>query len=342
MIVKRPPSDWIILAALVGTFGGAFAGTKIAIETVPPYAAVGLRLPLAALIIYALMRVQGERLPPLLEKGPSGRRAISKAWLYMAGLGVIGLSLPFVLVTLGVQRVDTGLAGILTAIMPLATLVMAHFFSPGERMTAEGAAGFVLGFVGLCILMGPSALGLIGGDTLGHQALIVMGAFCYAASAILIRRAPRLPFVTFCAGSLICATVIMTPISLIVNPLGTFSPSLASTLAIIALAAGPSGLASVLMFRLIQDAGAAFASTTNYIVPVVAVGVGVAFLGERAPASALLALCVILGGVALSQVRVKAVIAALSKNVSSKTPSEAKAEALAEEASTGSEAAPKV
>jgi len=303
MFIQRPASDWATLAALVAIFGGAFAGTKVALETIPPFAAVGLRLPLGAALIYALMRWQGHRLPPLFEQA-GGRRRLSLAWRYLAGLGVIGLSTPFILMTIGLQKVDSALAGILTAIVPLATLVMAHYFSPGERIRPEGAAGFALGFAGLCLLMGPSALKGLGGEGVGHQGFVLAGALCYAASAVMVRRAPPMPFVTFTAGSLICASIIITPISLVIDPLGSFEPSRASAIALVALAIGPTALAAVLMFRLIQRAGAAFAAMTNYFVPLVALGIGASVMGEDVEGSAVAALVVILAGVAVSQVRI--------------------------------------
>ena len=63
-------------------------------------------------------------------------------------MGLVGNALPFSLISFGQTQVGSGVTGILMAVMPLATLVLAHFFVPGERMVARTAAGFGIGFAG--------------------------------------------------------------------------------------------------------------------------------------------------------------------------------------------------
>ncbi len=108
-------------------------------------------------------------------------------------IALVGDRAPFWLISYGQQRIDSGLAGILMDIMPLATMMLAHVLIRGERLNATKAWGFLLGFGGLVVLMGPQALrGLRGEATdLSHQLAVLGGALCYAVNTIIARH--RLP-----------------------------------------------------------------------------------------------------------------------------------------------------
>ncbi|MBI2223389.1 MAG: DMT family transporter [Betaproteobacteria bacterium] len=151
--------DWALLAALVAMWGSAFLFIKLGVATVPPATLAASRLALGAATLYAVMRWRGLALPP------AGSR-----WLSFGALAIVGNCIPFYLISWGQQVIDSALAGILMAIMPLATLLLAHFFVAGERMTANRALGFSLGFVGIVVLMGPAALAGLGGSLLAVTA----------------------------------------------------------------------------------------------------------------------------------------------------------------------------
>src|SRR5690606_8367160 len=90
------------------------------------------------------------------------------------------------------KTVDSGLAAILVGFMPLATLLAAHRFVPGERITPGRLAGFLLGFAGLASLIGPEALRQwrgTGTQLLGQLACLA-GALCYAGNSIVTKRMP--------------------------------------------------------------------------------------------------------------------------------------------------------
>ena len=105
---------------------------------------------------------------------------------------VFGNALPYSLISWGQTFIDSGLAGILMAIMPLITLVLSHFVIPGERLTRYRVFGFLVGFCGIVVLMGPDELTAI---KLGDSQLVAMlavlgGAVCYAIAAVLARLRP--------------------------------------------------------------------------------------------------------------------------------------------------------
>ena len=283
---------WALLAALVAMWGSAFLFIKLGVATVPPATLAASRLALGAATLYAVMRWRGLALPP------AGSR-----WLSFGALAIVGNCIPFYLIGWGQQVIDSALAGILMAIMPLATLLLAHFFVAGERMTANRAFGFSLGFVGIVVLMGPAALAGLGGSLLAvtAQAAVLAGALCYAANSVMARRLIETDILVASTAVLIVATIAIVPVALILDRPWTLAPSTASVVAIVWLGVGPTALATLLYFTLIASAGPTFMSLVNYLSPMVALLAGVTLLGEHPGASAIAGLGLILLGIALSR-----------------------------------------
>ena len=125
--MKPSPRDWTLLLALAAIWGLSFPVLSIAVETVPPSTTVAVRMVVGALTIFLIMKARGQGFP----------RKFSLIAI-PALVGIIGNAVPFTLISWGQAAVGASLAGILMAIMPLGTLVLAHFFSQGERMTAKG------------------------------------------------------------------------------------------------------------------------------------------------------------------------------------------------------------
>ena len=289
---RRSLTDWLLLLALVAMWGSSFMFNKLGVATVPPATLVAGRLTLGALTLLALVYASGRQLPP------PGR-----VWLAYAVLGIIGNCVPFYLIVWGQQVVDSALAGILMAIMPLATLLLAHFFVHGERMTLNRLAGFALGFVGIVFLMEPAAVAGIGGapTLVLAQLAVLCGALCYSANSVLARLLIKSDFLVSAAGTLVISSMLMLPLALGVDRPWTAHASFASTAAIVWLGIGPTAIATVLYFRLISSAGPTFMSLVNYLSPAVAVFLGVTLLGEKPGVTAYAGLALILVGIALSQ-----------------------------------------
>ena len=281
--------DWAALLLLTVLWGSAFAFIKHGVQTLPPGALIFVRLSLAALALTIWAHARGRRLPPL-----SDRR-----WLWMAGLGFFGNALPFFLVSWSQQFIDSALAGILVSTMPLATIGLAHIFVPGERMTLRAVLGLVVGFAGVILLLGPSALaGLGGADTLAQLA-IIGAAICYAINAIQARLLPETPPSVSAAGMLIMATIFALPLGIwdlmqVENVAGSAWASAAW------LALGPTAFASVILMQVARTAGPNFLAIANYLTPIAALLTGL-LIGETIGWTGALALAVILSGVWLAR-----------------------------------------
>ena len=289
---QRTLRDWALLLSLVAMWGSSFMFNKIAIGSVPPATVVAARLALGAITLLAIVYARGARLPP------PGR-----IWAAYALLALVGNALPFYLIAWGQQFVDSALAGILIAAMPLATLVLAHFVVQGERMTLNRSAGFALGFAGIVLLMEPAAVAGLGGATIEilAQLAVLCGALCYSANSVLARLTVKTDFLSAATGTLLVAALLMLPIALVYETPWRLEPSAASVASIVWLGVGPTAVATICYFALISAAGPTFMSLVNYLSPAVAVFLGVTLLGEKPGVIAYTGLGMILLGIGLSQ-----------------------------------------
>lgn len=285
-------SDWLHLLALTAMWGSAFMFTKLAVAGMAPALVVSARLVLAAIVLLLVVAATRRRLP--------GRDPI---WLYLAVIAVLGNVLPFNLITWGQQRIDSGLAGILMAIMPLFTLGLAHFFIAGERLSVARVVGFALGFCGIVVLMLPELGERPGtqGYHLPSMLAVLAGAICYGISAIVARlKAPRDAIVSATGVTVVAALLALPftpmPAGAAVHELDGIRLGAVGFLGLFSTAA-----AAVVYFRLIRSAGPAFVSLLNYLIPLWAVAVGIALLGERPRITDLYALGIILAGIGVSQ-----------------------------------------
>lgn len=292
---RRSALDWALLAALVAMWGSSFMFIKLGITTVPTSTLVAARLMLGALILLVMVYLRGARLPPF-----------GRVWGNYLILALLGNCIPFTAITWGQHGTDSALAGILMAVMPLATMVLAHFFVKGEHMTRPRVIGFLLGFAGIVVLMGPAVFDRISGQSLAtlSQLAILLGALCYAGNSVLTRILARGDdALVASAAMLLLASLIALPVALVVDQPWRIAPGNASFWAILWLGVGPTAIATVVYFKLIASAGPTFMSLVNYMSPAVAVFLGVALLGETPGIHAYIALALILLGIAVSQWR---------------------------------------
>jgi drug/metabolite transporter (DMT)-like permease len=286
--------DWLLLFALVAMWGSAFMFMKIAVATVPPATRAAGRLVIGASVLLIVVHARGLRLP-----------SPGSALRQYALLAVIGNAVPFYLIAWGQQDIDSALAGILIAVMPLATLVLAHYFVRGEHITRNRVIGFILGFSGIVLLMGPAALTGQTGSALRvvSQLAVLAGALCYAANTVVARLTVKSDVLIASTGVLLLASAMMVPLALVLDRPWSLMPSVASIASVVWLGIGATGVATLCYFALIGSAGPTFTSLVNYMSPCVALLLGVIILNEEPGPNAYAGLALILSGIALSQFR---------------------------------------
>lgn len=282
--------DWIALLGLTMMWGSAFMLNELALESFPPAFIVAGRIVIAASLLFVVMRAYRIQLP----------RSI-RGWRPMIAMAVFGNVLPFNLITWGQQHVTSSLAGVLMAVMPLFVLTLAHFLIPGVRMTPIKTVGFLFGFAGVALIIGPAApSGAPGGMAMWGAIAILAAALSYAVSTIIARRAGAIEPLKLSAGMMIVGSVLVIPGAALELPIDT-APTIVSTGALLVLGLVATGYASVLYFRIVQGPGPTFVSFVNYLVPAWAVIFGSLFLNEQLTSAVLGGLVLILAGIALSE-----------------------------------------
>ena len=286
--------DYALLVCLSAIWGGSFLFIKIGVETVPAATMTLGRLAIAAVLLVAVARMAGQNLPRGL-----------RLWGLIALASLFGAALPFTLIAWGEEHIDSGLAAILMAVMPLTTLLLAHVFTKDEKMTPRKTLGVAMGILGLVVLIGPANLAVLGEDAI-RQLAVAGGAFCYGVNAVVTRSLTGQPRRAMAAGLMIASTLMLLPISLMLDRPWTLSPSTESLVSILVLAVLQTAIATLMMLALVRRQGASFFSQINFMVPLFGVLFGALVLLERPPPNAYAALAIILLGVAIARGRNRA------------------------------------
>jgi drug/metabolite transporter (DMT)-like permease len=279
----------LVLLALI--WGSSFLWIKLALRGLSPVQLAFARLALGSLVLVGWARVRGLALP----KG----RVI---WGHLTVAAVFANAVPFMLFAFGERTVDSSLAGVLNATTPLWTLAIALGVGHEKRLSAARLAGLGLGFAGTLLLLDPAGGGAI---DLGGALACTAAAFSYGISFVYMDRflAGRgIPPVALAGSQLVAGTGLM----LLVLPFAGLQPVTVRPdmlAGIVILGAIGTGIAYVLNYQLITSDGATVASTVTYLIPVAAVVLGVAVLGEPLRLTTVLGMLVIMAGIALTRRR---------------------------------------
>jgi drug/metabolite transporter (DMT)-like permease len=286
---------WLVDLLLLGMLWGAsFLFMRIGAAEFGALPAAAVRVGVAMLFLVPLLLVRGQW------------ASFRQYWKPALGIGVLNSGLPFAFFCFALLSINSGLAAVLNATVPMfGALVAWGFF--GERPDRSRSLGLVIGFAGVAMLAGRSAGFHSGADETAARwamAACLAACVCYAFAASLTRKhLAGVPALATATGSQIGATLALALPALWLWP--TQMPSLKAWFALIALGVACTGLAYILFFRLIENAGPARALTVTFLVPVFALFYGAIFLGEEITQWMLVCAVVIVCGVALSTGLVK-------------------------------------
>ncbi|HEX6763001.1 MAG TPA: DMT family transporter [Gaiellaceae bacterium] len=281
--VNRRFLPMLLLLSLI--WGSSFMFIKVADRELDPATLILGRIALAAL---ALALYVGLSLGARSTLGE-----LRAHWRPLVVVGLLNTAIPFWLLSWGETRIDSGLASIIQASVPIFTVLLAFAFFHDQRVTGSRLVGVVVGFVGVALLVGEQP----GGKILGALAVVAMAA-CYAAGGLLIRArlaAVRPPVVAL--GTSAVAAVAVLPAGVARAP--GHVPGWGTIASVVVLGILGTAVAYILFFTIIAGAGAAYGSFVTYLVPPVALAYGAIFLGEGVGGAAIGGLVLILGGVAL-------------------------------------------
>ncbi len=276
------------LAMLIGLaliWGASFLFIKVAVRELTPATLIVGRLGLAAITLGLLV-------PFVVGSGETVRQ-LRANWVWLVVVALVNTAIPFWLLSWGETRIDSGLASIIQASVPIFNALIAFVAFREVRVTGMRLVGVGVGFLGVALLVGAQPEGKV----LGALAVVGM-AFCYGLGGLLTGRylGPAQPVVVSFASTAI-ATLVWLPVGIAQAP--AEMPGWKTIGSVLVLGIPGTALAYLLFFGLVGGAGAAYASLVTYLIPPIALAYGAIFLGERFGASAFGGLALIFAGVAL-------------------------------------------
>jgi drug/metabolite transporter (DMT)-like permease len=276
---------FILLAAI---WGASFMFIKVADRELQPTTMMASRILLAALILFSVL---------------ASRMGVGAAVGELRGLGIrpfllgiVNAALPFTLIAWGEKHIDSGVAAIGNASMPIFVVLIAIRFLHSERATGARLVGILVGLVGVAVLVGVHPTG--GWWAVAGTLAVILATVCYASGSLwaqyLVKgRSPLvLSTATFIGGA-----IVLMPFGIAERP-DSF-PSWKVIGCVVALAVLGTAIGQLMYYRLLMTDGSSRASLVTYLMPVAALFYGSLLLGESVTVEELVGLVLILGGVAL-------------------------------------------
>jgi drug/metabolite transporter (DMT)-like permease len=291
MAIRHPRLvDFALLCFLAFLWGSSFLAIKIAVEDgLPPMSLATYRIGIGAMVLCGLAWAKGQAWP----RGAA-------LWRRLTFLGIVGNSLPFFLIGWGEQYTPSNLAAILMAVIPIFVVLLAHLVTPDEKLTFGKSVGIILALIGVIVLVGVDALKGIGQSVIGQLA-ILGGTVSYSLYGVNTRKLPQMGPEMTVGTILLMALVTLLPVWLVHDRPWQVHHTGPAILVILWLGLVSTAFGNLLFFLLLRRVGAGFAAFNNYLVPVMGIGWGFFWLGEKPGWNALLALLMILAGLAATR-----------------------------------------
>jgi len=279
-------SDWGLFMSLALIWGSSFLFMAIGLDAFHPGLITLLRVAFGASFLAMIPRARAVA----IERGD---------WPKIVALAVVWVAVPFTLFPIAQQWIDSAVAGMLNGATPIFTAVLATFLLrslPGPMQIA----GLLIGFAGILAIALPSAGG--SGTAAIGVILVVIATLGYAVSLNMV------PPLQQRYGSLAIMARVEWVALVMVAPFGLYGISQSSfawpsLLAVAAVGVLGTGLAFVLMGNLAGRVGATRASFLTYLIPVVALILGVVFRDEVISVIAILGVLLVIAGAILASRR---------------------------------------
>jgi drug/metabolite transporter (DMT)-like permease len=276
-----------LLLSLSALWGASYLFIKVGVRDLAPTVLVELRLLLAAAVLVGFLWLR--------EGGPGALAALHAAARPGIVLGLVNASIPFVLIAWGERHVDSAVAAVANATVPIFNALLALRFNRDDAVSGARLLGVFAGLVGVAVLAG---LDPRGWWAVAGTLAVVLASILYAAGGIYgQKRLSRTAGPALAAASIVAAAVFTLPFSLAQLP--QHAPGWKSLGSAAALGILGTGAAQLVLFRMLRLHGAARTSLVTYLLPPTALFYGAVFLGEPVTAAEAAGLALILLGVAL-------------------------------------------
>jgi len=278
----------VLIGTLAAIWGASYLFIKVGDRDFEPTVLISARMLIAGLLLIGFLAWQD-----------GVRRALGQiagAWREGLTFGLINGAIPFTLIAWGEKHIDSGVAAIANASVPIFVTLLAIRFNPGERSSGLRLVGIVVGLVGVGVLTGANPDG--GGWAVLGTLAVVLASLSYAAGGLYGQRVvSRVPGPVIATSSMLYGGLVLLPFALVQLP--DHAPGWKPVGSLLGLAVAGTAIAQLILFRCLRLFGAARLSLVTYLLPVTALIYGALILDEPLHASMLGGLLLILGGVAL-------------------------------------------
>ena len=278
-------TDIFLLLLLGAIWGSSFFNIKIATYSYEPYTLALIRVILATVPMLAVSSFYKIKI-----------QAFSENWKIYALVGLCNLTIPFSLIAIGTNKIDSYLAAMLMSTTPITGSILAHFFIKDEKITFLKSLGIILGFSGILLLFFDKLI--INENNYLFVLLIILGSTFYSISGIIIlKKLKKSGNINVTTSTLIWSVITLLPLSFILEDPFKSTPTLESTLSLIYLGVVATGFAWWLRFKILAKNGIVFQTQVTYLIPIFGVIFGALILNEQITWKVLASLIIIISGI---------------------------------------------
>jgi drug/metabolite transporter (DMT)-like permease len=277
-----------LLLLLTGLWGSSFLFIEVALDEVEPSVLMALRLLAAGLVLLPFVALRAG--------GKAAFRQLRAGWWPLLVLGAINAAVPFTLIAWGQKHIDSGIAAIANASVPIFVALLAIRYRPSERVTGLRAVGILAGLLGVAVLAGFNPEG--GWWAVAGTMAVVVASFLYAVSALYAQtHVEDLDPILLVTGSTLAGALMLAPLAIAQAPGAV--PGWEVWLAVLVLGVGGMALGQYVYYVLLEQHGSTKAALVTYLLPGMALVLGIVFLDEPLTIAAVAGLALVLLGVAL-------------------------------------------
>ena len=284
-------TNWFLLILLSAIWGGAFTLNKIALDLYTPEVIVAGRLIVGSAFLIVLIY--------FIYKRFSFNLSQLNYYLFMS---LVGIVIPFIAIINGQRNIDSAMAGILMATMPITTILLSHFFLVDEKINQQKLIGFLISFFGVFILIYREDLFVNNSlsTTLISQLQVMLGSTLYSIAAIYGKKYKMTDPVSASTGTILFATFFMLIYLIFIDESNVSIPTLLVNYNILLLGILCTAIATIIYFQILQTAGASFLSIMNFLIPLWAILFGILILNDDFSWNYIVGLIIILAGIKLA------------------------------------------
>ena len=273
---------WALFAAMSVIWGVPYLLIKVAVRDVGPPVIVFAHTSIAAIPLVIVAARQRALRPALRHVRP------------VLAFATIEMAIPWFLLTDAERRLPSGLTGLLVACVPLVGAMAAYFLGDRHALRPVRVGGIALGLAGVALLVAKNLDGP-GGTPWWSVVEVLLVCVGYAtAPFIAARRLGDVPTIGVIALSLAAVAIVYAPLAWLDRPAS--SPPPGTWWSLLALAVVCTGIAFVMFFALIGEAGPTRATLITFANPAVAVVLGALVLGERITVTTIAGFVLVISG----------------------------------------------